>query len=124
MKNLMIYISPTGSFDNPRSDLASNDAGPLAKVQYENSLELGWRKEDILLFTNFHFRYGELKAKNFLDMSDFFNKKPQASKINAIVSLFQKGLIANKETYWFHDFDAFQLRPITEKEINIKDNEI
>lgn len=123
MKNLLIYISPTGSFDNPRPDLASNDAGPLAKVQIENSLRLGWREEDILLITNFNFNYGKIKAKVIKDIS-FFNRKPQASKINTIIRMFDLGLIKKNELYWFHDFDAFQLEPIADTEINISENQI
>jgi hypothetical protein len=123
MKNLLIYISPTGSFDNPRPDLASNDAGPLAKVQIENSLALGWRQNDIMLVTNFAFQYGQLKAIVLKDV-EFFERKPQVSKINAIIKLFEKGLIQKDELYWFHDFDAFQLQLINSEEISISDNEI
>lgn len=125
MKNLLIYISPTKSFNNPRPDLADNDADQLVKVQYENSLELGWKKKDIMLFTNFPFRYGNLKA-TVLDKVGFFERKPQVSKINAIVRLFEKGYIEDKETYWFHDFDAFQLRPIgiSKHEVNISNDQI
>lgn len=125
MKNLLIYISPTKSFDNPRPDLASNDAGPLAKVQYENSLELGWKKEDIMLFTNFPFKYGDLSA-TVLNKVEFFERKPQVSKINAIVRLFEKGYIKERETYWFHDLDAFQLRPLGlgKHEVNISNDQI
>ena len=123
MKNVLIYISPTGSFNNPRPDLTSNDAGQLAKVQFENSLALGWKKEDILLFTNFDFQYGEMKANALKDV-EFFERKPQVSKINAIIKLFEDGMIKKNELYWFHDLDAFQLQPITEAEIGISDNEI
>lgn len=122
MKNVLIYLSPTGSFNNPRPDVA-NDAGQLAKVQFENSLLLGWKKEDILLFTNFEFQYGELKA-HVLKNVEFFDRKPQASKINAIIKLFENGLIQDNKLYWFHDLDAFQLQPITKTEIDISDNEI
>ncbi len=123
MKNLLIFISPTGSFDNPRLDLASNDAGPLAKVQIENSLALSWKREDILLVTNFEFKYGDIKSLVLKDV-DFFERKPQVSKINAIIKLFDHGYIKDNELYWFHDFDAFQLKPISEQEINIKDDQI
>jgi len=123
MKNLMIYISPTGSFDNPRDDLTSNDAEPLAKVQIENSLELGWKKKDIILITNFKFQYGDFKAIVLPDV-EFFDRKPQVSKINAIVKLFQKGMIDKNELYWFHDLDAFQLTPIKASEIKLKVDEI
>lgn len=118
MKNLLIYISPTGSFDNPRPDLTSNDAGPLAKVQIENSLALGWKKKDIILITNFDYQYGVIKATVLKDV-EFFARKPQASKINAIIELFEKGMIKKGEMYWFHDLDAFQLEPITEAEIDL-----
>jgi len=122
MKNVLIYISPSGSFNNPRPDVA-NDAGALVKVQFENSRALGWKKEDILLFTNFEFQYGDLKAHVLKDV-EFFDRKPQASKINAIIKLFENGLIQDKQLYWFHDIDAFQLQPIIEAEIDISDKEI
>lgn len=123
MKNLLIYISPTGSFNNPRADLAANDAGPLVKVQIENSLALGWKKDDILLVTNFAYRYGDLKA-TVLDDVAFFERKPQASKINAILKLFEHGMIEDDELYWFHDIDAYQLEVITEAEIELPEDAI
>jgi hypothetical protein len=123
MKNLMIYISPTGSFNNPRSDLVSNDADFLIKVQIDNSLALGWKKEDILLVTNFEYQYKGIEAIVFRDV-EFFKREPQASKINAIIRLFERYLIRDLELYWFHDLDAFQLQPITEAEINLSNNEI
>lgn len=123
MINLMIYISPTGSFDNPRADLADNDAGQLAKIQIENSIKLGWGKKDILLVTNFPFEYADVKAL-VVENVDFFDKKPQVTKINAILKLFEMGLIKKDEVYWFHDLDAFQLVPFTKHELEIKNDEI
>ena len=113
----MIYISPTGSFNNPRSDLC-NDAGQLVKVQIENSFLLGWKKEDIILVTNFDYQYGDIKATVLKDV-EFFDRKPQASKINAIIKMFEHGLISDNELYWFHDLDAYQLQIITEEEIGL-----
>lgn len=121
MKNLMIYISPTGSFDNPRPDLASNDAGPLVKIQIDNSLLLGWKKEDIVLVTNFEYRYGGIEAVVVKDV-EFFERKPQASKINAIIKLFDNGMIEDGELYWFHDIDAYQLAPIVQTDIDLSDD--
>jgi hypothetical protein len=117
MKNLLIYISPTGSFNNPRPDL-TNDAFQLVKVQIENSVDLGWKKEDILLFTNFPFQYGPIKA-TVLKKVEFLNQLPRTSKINGIVKLFEKGIIKKGQLYWFHDLDAFQLAPIRESELNL-----
>ena len=118
MKNLLIYISPTGSFDNPLPDMDSKEAGILVKVQIDNSLELGWKKQDIMLFTNFNHKYRGIKAHVLKDV-EFFSPKPQASKINAILKLFEKGMIKNGQLYWFHDFDAFQMQSITESELEL-----
>lgn len=123
MKNLMIYISPTGSFNNPRHDLSDNDGEMLIKVQLENSLGLGWDKNDIMLVTNFPYKFKGIRAFNLKDV-DFFDRKPQVSKINAIVKLFESGRIHKNTTYWFHDLDAFQLQKITSDEINIDEDEV
>ncbi len=122
MKNLLIYISPTGSFENKRTDL-ENDAGVLSNIQIDNSLDLGWKPEDILFVTNFEFEYRGIKALKINDV-EFFNRKPQASKINVIVKLFKSGLIENEKLYWFHDLDAFQLHPFTESEIELNDEDL
>lgn len=118
MKNILIFISPTKSFNNPRRDII-NDAGVSVKVQIENSLELGWSKDDIMLFTNFSFEYAGIKAEVLRDVS-FFERKPQASKINALLKLFENGTIKTGEIYWFHDLDAFQLCPIPELVIDLE----
>ena len=123
MKNLLIFISPTGSFNNPRPDLADNDAGQLIKVQIENSLRLGWSPKDIMLVTNFDYQYAGVKSIVLNDV-EFFERKPQASKINAIVKLFEHKLIKKNEIYWFHDIDAFQQEIVKPQEIKIKQNEI
>lgn len=79
MKNLLIYISPKKDF---------GDEEKIAiKIQIDNSLDLGWKKEEIMLVTNFPYEHDSVKA---LQVSDdnycpFF---PQASKINVIVDLF------------------------------------
>ncbi len=118
MKNLLIFISPTKSFDNPRDDI-TNDANVSVKVQIENSLALGWKNEDIMLFTNFNFEYANIKSV-VLDNVDFFNRKPSASKINVIIKLFDNGTIKDGEIYWFHDLDAFQICSLPEIEIDIE----
>jgi len=119
MKNVLIYISPTKSFNNPHPNPnLLNDAGVSVKVQIENSLRLGWKVEDILLYTNFEFQYGVVKATVLPDV-EFFEPDPRANKINPIVKLFEKELINGRELYWFHDLDAFQLYPITESELKL-----
>lgn len=122
MKNLLIYISSTGSFEGDHPSL-TNDAAKLIKIQIDNNLKLKWKKKDIMLITNFDYEYRGIKARVFKDV-EFFKRKPQVSKINAIVKLFDEGLINENELYWFHDLDAYQLLPITEGEINIASDEI
>lgn len=117
MKNLIIFISSTKSFNNPHPTIA-NDYGQCVKIQIDNSFALGWKKEDIMLVTNFDYQYGEIKTIVLKDV-EFFERKPQASKINAIVKMFDLGLIQDKELYWFHDLDAYQLEPITEAELDL-----
>ena len=123
MKNLLIFISPTKSFNNPRLDFAANDFDLSVKVQIENSFELGWKKEDIWLFTNFPFEYAGIKAQVFDDVH-FFDRKPQGTKINAIIKLFDRGIIKEDELYWFHDLDTFQICSTSELTINIRAEEI
>ena len=54
MKNLLIFISPAGGFPKEHEE--------LTKMQIDNSLELGWKPEDILLVTNFDYEYRGIKA--------------------------------------------------------------
>ena len=113
MKNLMIYIHPNkGFFDN-----WGNEAEILVKIQIDNSLELGWKKKDILLVTNFPYEYRGVKS---IILDSYCEFSPTVSKITTIIEMFNKGLIKN-ELYWFHDLDAFQLQPIKEKEIGYSD---
>lgn len=119
MKNILIFIGPTKSFNNPYPGLI-NDAGVSLKVSIENSLQLGWKPKDIMLFTNFECEYAGIKAKVLPDVA-FFQRKPQASKINALIKLFEKGIIKKAQIYWFHDLDTFQICPTPELEIDLED---
>lgn len=119
----MIYISPTGSFNNIRIHPYRNDSSQLIKVQFENSLQLGWKEEDIILVTNFDYQYGHLKSHAIKDI-EFFKKIPEVSKVNALNRLFDNGMIEKRQLYWFHDIDAFQLAPITESEIDLGEADI
>lgn len=117
MKNLLIYVHPSKEFKNDW-----NENHVLSKIQIENSLALGWKPKDIMLVTNFDYEYNGVKSIVVPD-SDFCDFSPCASKINAIVTLFERGLIGD-ELYWFHDFDAFQVETITEEEMDLKNDEI
>lgn len=108
MKNLLIYVNPNG-FD-PESQ-------KLVKIQIDNSLELGWKAEDIMLITNFPYEYSGIKS--VVVKEGFYPWKKEVSKITTIPHLFDLGLIG-EDLYWCHDLDAYQLEPITESELGLE----
>ncbi len=114
MKNLLIYINPNG-FDEEH-DI-------LVKIQIDNSLELGWKKEDILLVTNFEYEYNGIKSM-VVDGINFCYFRPLSTKTVTVAYLLEKGMINKGELYWVHDFDAYQLEPITEEEIGLDEEEM
>lgn len=111
MKNLLVYINPSKEFDE--------ETKILAKVQIDNILDLGWKREDIIFVTNFPYEYNGIKAMVFEDGIPYFFE-PQQNKISGILMLFEQGLIDSGELYWCHDFDHYQLNSITESEIKRK----
>ena len=105
MKNLLIYINPYHRF-NPEHKA-------MLEVQIDNSLNY-WRKEDILLVTNFPYEYNGVKATVVWDnlISKTFYVYPRGiinSEVNVIVYLLENKII--NELTWVHDFDAFQVSP-------------
>ncbi len=103
MKNLLIYIGPEPKF--------SPEHEALTKIQIDNSLELGWKPEDILLVTDFDWEYRGVKS--YVLKGDYSALDGnRSSKILVINQLFKDGMIKDGETYWFHDHDAFQLEPM------------
>lgn len=112
MKNLLVYVNPQKVFDNE---------GKIAiKIQIDNSLELGWINKDILLLTNFPYKYKGVKAI-LVDDGTFCTFCPTVSKINAIIKLMDSGKIKETDVVWFHDLDAFQLTEITQNELDLNE---
>lgn len=106
----MIYINPSKDFD---------DEGKIAiKIQINNSLDLGWKKEDILLATNFPYQYKSIKSI-ILNDDVFVDFDPQSTKASGIVNLFEQGLIYEDTLYWVHDLDAYQMEVVKESELNL-----
>lgn len=106
MKQILTYISPNKEF---------NDEHKMAvKIQIDNSLDLGWKKEDIVLATNFDYEYNGVKSVVIGD-DNYCSYHWPATKIYVIVALFRMGLIENN-LYWYHDFDCFQLNQFTDIE--------
>jgi len=105
MKNLLVYVNPRNNFSNENWD---NENDLLVKVQIDNSIELGWKPEDIMLVTNFPYEYSGVKSIEVGDENYCSFSCGTPTKINVILDLFDKGLIED-DLYWFHDFDAFQM---------------
>ncbi len=127
MKNLQIYI-------HPRHDFGAEEKVNI-RIHIDNSLDLGWKKKDILLITNFPYEYNGVKAIVVGD-ENYCAALPTRSKINAIVDvfiisplihiypintivdLFNKQAIDPNELYFYHDIDSFQNEVITDSEVD------
>ena len=101
MKNLLTFANPVKEFLEPYAT--------FVQMQIDNSFEMGWDAEDILLATNFPYAYRGVKAV-VLNDNTYCKHRKRASKINMICELLRQGIL--NETAWFHDFDAWQAEPL------------
>ena len=106
----MVYISPTKAF--------SEECSILAKVQIHNSFHLGWKKEDIILVTNFPWERHGVKAIVVGD-EHYYAVRPRSIKTAIIPYLIDEGIIEKGKLYWNHDFDAYQLNVIKKGELGL-----
>jgi hypothetical protein len=103
MKNLTLYVTERGGFglDRIRRNL---------DLQVDNSLELGWRPGDILVYTNFHYSRHGVKACEVLP-----GRRPRTARMTSFykteVLLDALARLEVGETLWYHDADAYQLQP-------------
>ena len=103
MKNLMLYVTERGRFglDGIRRNL---------DVQVDNSLELGWRPGDVLVYTNFPYARHGVKAVEVRP-----GKRPRTARATSFhkteVLLHALATLEVGEVLWYHDADAYQLQP-------------
>lgn len=76
------------------------------KLQVENSLMLGWDKEDIIVITNFPFEYMDIKTNM---VNDICRWSAFANKMVVVNELICSNVI--NDNFWLHDCDAYQLVP-------------
>ena len=116
MKLVLTNCDPKNKF-SPEREL-------LIKVQIDNSFELGWKAKDIILATNFDYKYRGVKSilvgdDNYCGIDDSRYCFIVSSHILIMSTLFKMGVFED-ELYWYHDFDAYQQFPITEEELDIE----
>lgn len=110
MKNLMIYTG--GGWSNEEDE-------KLARIQIDNSLDLGWRREDILLFTDFPYEHSGVVALRVPDGVSYEQDK-KANKIKVVAYLLNNDLLDKYELYWCHDLDAFELNNVADIDLSGK----
>jgi hypothetical protein len=115
MKNLLIYSSPQKEF--------SKETAILVKIQIDNSLELGWKREDIILVTNFLYEYNGIES-NVIERKIFYNLDMTSDKMLTILKILHDKLLDDKELYWYHDLDAYQLNKFTEDDLGMDDKDL
>jgi hypothetical protein len=97
MKNVMVAKYQPGQENCSLTSLET-----YIKAQIENSLEVGWSPKDIMVLTNFDFKFRGVKARRI----SFIYPSLLCSKIFAVYDLF-KNCHVNEEL-WVHDLDAWQ----------------
>ncbi len=111
MKQLLIYTGPNKKF--------SEEDFVLAKIQINNSLDLGWQPEDIIFATDFPFEYKGIKSI-FLPQGLYYPFDLNANKVPVLIYLISNQLLTNNLLYWCHDFDAFENYKIKESELGLE----
>lgn len=115
MKNLLVYVNPNKEF--------TDDTLVMSKLQIDNSLALGWKREDIIVVTDFPFKYNGVTA--LVIGKDFYvGWDKQSSKLPVITYMLNNDMLDKNTTYWYHDWDAYQDQPITEEELELDNYDI
>jgi hypothetical protein len=95
MKNFMVANRTRGRYKYDSIDT-------LLKAQIENSIDLGWEPEDIILLANFDYEFMGVKSINAkLNKSCF-----TGSKMFGMEYLFENDIV--NDIIWAHDLDAWQ----------------
>ena len=101
MKLCYIYCHPSQSFQNSMRAQIER----LARVQIDNSLELGWHPDDIYLLTNFPYTYNGVSSRVIPNL--YFDVDPVSSKVRVLAHLLGERFFED-DLYWVHDFDVYQ----------------
>lgn len=111
MKNILIHLHPSKRFNRERE--------LLARIQVDNSLDLGWKAEDIWVITNFPWQHNGVKALKIGD-DHFCEVMPRSTNTVTVPYLFESGMIDPGVIYWVHDFDACQMTPFQASDLRLE----
>jgi hypothetical protein len=112
MKNLFTFVTPEKAFKGERAT--------MVKLQIDNCYELGWKKEDIVFFTNFEFEYNGIKSTIIGDESYCtVPNRGGSTKTTTVAWLLEHDMLEKGVLYFDHDFDAYQMDAITEQELEL-----
>ena len=103
MKNVIIY-NQLQTKHHGASRWNNEELFKYLRAQIDNSLRLGWSREDIILGTNFEFEYNGVSSyllANICEWSGFNNFWYGA------LELVQRGIVT--EEFWLHDHDSWQI---------------
>lgn len=78
------------------------------RAQVDNSLRLGWKKDEIIIGTNFQFTYNGVSNYKLEEVSEF---NVFCNKWYGMNELVKKEII--KDDFWFHDQDSWQVEKFT-----------
>jgi hypothetical protein len=99
MKNVLIYNKIS---DKPR--WSNEELFSSFRAQIDISLTRGWKKEDLIIGTNFDFEYKGIKNK---PLTDICTTNPFCNKFYGMLEMMENGML--DDDFWFHDQDAWQL---------------
>ena len=102
MLNLMIA--------NCRSDGARTRLERMLNAQIHNSLDLGWKKEEIFVLSNFPYAYMGVDSIE-ASLNDFCLTGSKMFGVRWLMNF-----LADVPTIWAHDLDAWQNAPFDEPE--------
>ena len=96
MKNLLV-----ANVNKKNKRYSIDNMEPLVKAQIENSLEIGWQPNDIILLTNFKFEFMSVKATE-ITLNDFCWTGSKMFGIQYVLNNCPNDVV------WAHDLDAWQ----------------
>ena len=103
MKNLFLYVLANEKVWEKMFTEQTPLLDAYIKSQIDNSLNFGWKRDDILFVTNFSYEYNNVKAIQLNSLSKTNNF---SNKLLAVRELFvDRGIT---DTIWLHDMDAWQ----------------